>query len=176
MDRRDIIAKQITKYSIFVLSVFILYILQSTPGFLQIFGIKPVLIIPFCTSLAMLDETEQAGVVYLVGGLLCDLSAGRVVGGFSISLIIVCLAAVIAVKFIIKTTSRNFFYFAFGGMMFIYTIDFMFAFIMGGGYESLMPYYLKNVVGVSLYSALFTQIFYRFIDYINGRFMRFDAR
>ncbi len=176
MDRRDIIAKQVIKYGIFMFSVFVLYILQSTPGFLQIFGVKPVLIIPFCTSLAMLDESEYAGGVYLLGGLLCDLSAGRVVGSFSISLMLVCVAAVVAVKFIIKTTSRNFFYFAFSGMMFIYTVDFAFSFLMGGGYTYLLSYYLKNVVFISFYSAIFTQLFYRFIDYINGRFMRFDAR
>ncbi|MBQ3008565.1 MAG: hypothetical protein IJD80_03145, partial [Oscillospiraceae bacterium] len=77
MDRRKIIIKQIAKYSIFVLSIFILYIFQSTPGFLQFFGIKPVLMLPFCITLSMLDDTPQAGVVYLAGGLLTDLSCAR---------------------------------------------------------------------------------------------------
>ena len=68
MDRRDIYLRQVAKYGIFVLSVFVLYILQSAPGFLSIFGIKPVLILPFCVALSMLDESWQAGIVYIVGG------------------------------------------------------------------------------------------------------------
>ncbi len=176
MDRREIIIKQVLKYSIFVLTVFILYILQSTPGFLRILGIKPVFIVPFCTTLAMLDESEQAWYVYVVGGLLSDLSGGRIVGTFSIMLMIACLLAVIAVKFVIKPNSRNFYSFAFGTLIMMLSVDFMFSFLMGGSYSGKLIYYLKNVVLVSAYSAVFSQLFYRFIDFINLRFMRFDAR
>ncbi len=176
MDRREIVIKQVLKYGIFVLSVFILYILQSTPGFLRIFGIKPVFIIPFCTTLAMLDESEYAGIVYLFGGLMADLSGTRVTGTFSIMLVIACLMAVIAVKFIIKPTDRNLFFYAFGTMVVILTVDFMFSFIMGGRYTHKLIYYFKNVLLVSAYSALFSKPFCKFIDYINMRFLRFDAR
>ncbi len=176
MDRREIIIKQITKYGIFVFSVFVLYIFQSTPGFLQIFGIKPVFIIPFCTTLAMTDESEHAAVVYFIGGILTDLSRGRVNGTFAIMLLTACFLAVIAVKFVIKPTARNFFYYAFGSMVIMFTIEFIFSFIMGGMYTNKLLYYIKNVLLVSLYSAVFSNLFYRFIDFINMRFLRFDAR
>ena len=68
MDRRDIILKQTAKYRIFVMAVFVLYIFQSTPGFLSVFGLKPVFVLPFCIVLSMLDENWQAGFVYLAGG------------------------------------------------------------------------------------------------------------
>ncbi len=176
MDRREIIIKQIARYGILCLSVFILYILQSTPGFLSIFGIKPVLIIPFCITLSMLDESWQAGIVYLVGGLLTDLSCGRVVGTFSIQLLLVCLAGMIAVKFFFRPSRRNFYLFSFVSMALMLSVDFFFAYIMKGGYSSLFFFYFRNVVLVSAYSAVFSQLFYRFIDYISLRFMRFDAR
>ena len=63
MDRRDILLKQIAKYSIFAFAVFVLYILQSTPGFLSVFGIKPVFILPFCIVLAMLDDYDSGFVL-----------------------------------------------------------------------------------------------------------------
>ena len=88
MDRRKILLRQIAKYSIFALSVFALYILQSTPGFLSVFGIKPVFMLPFCVVLAMTDETWQSGIIYIIGGLLTDLSSGRIVGVYSILLLI----------------------------------------------------------------------------------------
>ena len=71
MDRRDIILKQTAKYRIFVMAVFVLYIFQSTPGFLSVFGLKPVFVLPFCIVLSMLDENWQAGFVYLADIISC---------------------------------------------------------------------------------------------------------
>ncbi len=176
MDRREIIIKQIAKYGILCLCIFILYILQSVPGFLRIFGIKPVLIIPFCITLSMLDESWQSGIAYLVGGLLTDLSCGRIVGTFSIQLLLVCVAGMIAVKFFFRPSRRNFYLFSFVSMTLMLSVDFFFSYIMAGDYSSLLVFYFRNVILISAYSAVFSQLFYRIIDFINLRFMRFDAR
>ena len=132
MDRRDIYLRQVAKYGIFVLSVFVLYILQSAPGFLSIFGIKPVLILPFCVALSMLDESWQAGIVYIVGGLLTDLSAGRVVGFFTILLLLCCFAGIISVKFFFKPNRRNIYMFSLLCMTVMFTIDFYLSYMFGG--------------------------------------------
>lgn len=176
MDRRKIIIRQVIKYSIFVLSVFVLYVMQATPGFLSLFGIKPVLILPFCITLSMLDETPTAGIVYLIGGLLTDLSCTRLVGTFTLMLIITCLCGIIAVKFFFRPSQRNFYLFSFISMMVMLSVDFFFSFIMGGRFTAKLGYYFVNVVLVSAYSAVFSLVFNRFIDYINLRFLRFDAR
>ncbi len=175
MDRKDILLRQIAKYGIFVLTVFILYILQSTPGFLSLFSLKPVFILPFCITLSMLDESWQAGIVYITGGLLCDLSCGRVVGTFTILLLLMCYLGIISVKFFFKPNRQNTVAFNFTAMMIMLTVDFFFSF-MFGGYSGKFIYYLKNVVLVSAYSAVFSILYYYFIDYINMRFVRFDAR
>lgn len=175
MDRKTIILKQIAKYSIFTISVFSLYILQSIPGFLQFFGIKPVFIIPFCITISMLDESWQAGIVYLIGGFLTDLSAGRVVGTFTLGLLLACLAGIIAVKYFFRQEKQNYYFFTFAAMVIMLTVDFCFSYIMTG-FSGKFWFYMKNVVILSAYSAAFTNIFYRFIDFINIRFMRFDAR
>ena len=175
MDRRDIILKQTAKYSIFAVAVFLLYILQSTPGFLSVFGVKPVFILPFCIILAMTDESWQSGIVYIIGGLLTDMSCGRVAGIFSILLLLVCFTAIVSVKFFFKPTLRNMYYYTFFAMAVMLSLDFFFSF-MFGGYTGKLIYYVKHVLLVSAYSAVFGIPFYFFIDYINGRFMRFDAR
>ncbi len=175
MDRKQIMMRQIAKYGIFVLMVFILYILQSTPGFLSIFGVKPVFMLPFCITLSMLDETWQAGVVYITGGLMTDLSCGRVPGTFTILLLLVCFGSMIAVKFFFKPNKQNIITFNFACMVFMLTVDFYFSF-MFGDYTGKLVYYMKNVLLVSGYSAVFSLLYYYFIDYINLRFVRFDAR
>ncbi len=175
MDRRKILFKQIAKYSIFVFAVFLLYILQSTPGFLSILGIKPVFILPFCMVLAMLDESWQTGIVYIVGGLVTDLSSGRIVGIYSILLLIACFMAIISVKFFFKPNMRNIYSYNFMAMVIMLSVDFFFSFMLGN-YTGKLLFYIKNVLFLSAYSAVFSIPFYFFIDFINARFMRFDAR
>ena len=176
MDRRKIIISQIAKYTILALSVFVLYILQSTPGFLNILGIKPVLMLPFCITLSMLDDTRYSYIVYVLGGMLTDLSCGRVIGTYTIMLTLICLLGIIAVKFFFRPSKRNFYLFSFIAMIIMLTIDFSISFTMTGIYTGKIIYYIKNVILVSAYSALFSLMFNVYIDYINLRFLRFDAR
>ena len=175
MDRRDIILKQTAKYLIFVMAVFVLYIFQSTPGFLSVFGLKPVFVLPFCIVLSMLDENWQAGFVYLAGGLLTDLSCGRVVGTFTILLLLCCFAGIVSVKFFFKPNLRNMYAYTLLSMVIMLSFDFFFSF-MFGSYTGKLMHYVRFVLLNSVYSAVFSIPFYFFIDYINGRFMRFDAR
>ena len=175
MDRRKILFKQVAKYSIFVLAVFLLYILQSTPGFMTVFGIKPVFMLPFCIVLAMTDETWPSLIVYITGGMLTDLSSGRIVGVYSILLMLMCFMAVLSVKFFFKPNLRNIYLYTFLAMVIMLSLDFFFSF-MYGHYTGKLFYYIKNVLIISGYSAVFSIPFYFFIDYINARFMRFDAR
>ena len=91
MDKRKVLIRKAAKYLIYAFAVFLLYILQSVPGFLKIFGVKPVFIIPFCVALSVYDEDWRAGFVYVFGGLLADLSSGRVAGYITIMLLICCV-------------------------------------------------------------------------------------
>ena len=175
MDRRKILLRQIAKYTIFAFAVFILYILQSTPGFLSFFGIKPVFMLPFCIVLAMTDETWQAGTIYIIGGLLTDLSSGRIVGIYSILLLLMCFMAIISVKFFFKPTLRNIYFYTLLSMILMLSVDFFFSF-MFGVYTGKLIYFVKNVLLVSVYSSVFSIPFNFFIDFINLRFIRFDAR
>ena len=69
MAKRKVLLRQILKYTVFAVIVFLLYILQSTPGFLSVFGLKPVFIIPFCVSLCILDDQWPVGIILIAGGL-----------------------------------------------------------------------------------------------------------
>lgn len=176
MDRRKIILAQVAKYGIFVFAVLVLYVLQCTPGFLKIFGIKPVFIIPFCVTLSMFDDTEWAVIVYVIGGLLSDMSSGRIAGFFTIFLLLACFSGMIAVKFFFKANPRNSVFFSFGAMVLILSLEFFFYVILTGTFSGKAIYYFRTVLLTSAYSAAFSRLFYYFINFIFERFPRFDAR
>ena len=175
MNTRKIIIEKIAKYALLSVCVFILYILQGTPGFLQIFGIKPVLIIPFCINLAMLEEEEYTLAVYIIAGLLMDLSAGRIVGMYTIPLIIACAVCTIMVKFIFQPNYRNTVALSFICTLAILTLDFFFGYILRG-YRGIFVLYLKNVILASAYSVVFSVPYYKLITAIQRRFVKFNAR
>ena len=51
------------KYLLYAGLVLLCYILQNTPGFLEIFGVKPFLVIPAVLAIAMF-EGEFVGALY----------------------------------------------------------------------------------------------------------------
>lgn len=176
MNSKKIALRDAAKYSLFTLIVFMLYVLQGTPGFLQIFGVKPIFLIAFCINLAMLDgESPKSMIIYIVAGFLFELSAGRLVGMYTLPLLVCCIAAAIAVKFFFKANYRNTCVFSLASMILILSIDFLFNYILPGHKGSGIVY-LKTVLLSSVYSIIFSPLYYKIIMVINEKFRRFDAR
>ena len=166
MERRRVIFRKTMKFLLFFLILTVLYILQSTPGFLRFFGVKPILVIPFCVVLAALNDDWTAFVIVVLGGLFTDLGSMRVAGYFTLMLLFVCVASMISVKFFFKATPRNAFFYSFVSMLVMLTLDFLFSYVMNG-YRGLWVVLLRNVVLLSRYSSLFAIPFYYLIDNIN---------
>mgnify|MGYP003376099003 CR=1 FL=1 len=80
------------KWLFYALLLFFCYIVQTTPGLLAIGPIQPVLVVPVCLAVAVL-ENELAGAVFgALAGLMWDLSASRISGFFGIILCVLCVA------------------------------------------------------------------------------------
>ena len=55
------------KHLIYCFGLIFCYVLQTTPGFLQIFGVKPFLVIPAVIAIAMQEGEFQTGALYGAG-------------------------------------------------------------------------------------------------------------
>ncbi|MEG0020620.1 MAG: hypothetical protein RR846_01340 [Oscillospiraceae bacterium] len=175
MNSRKIAFQTAMKYTVFGVFVFALYILQGTPDFLQIGGVKPIFLIGFCVNLAMLDESPYTIIIYILAGLLFELSASRIMGMITFPLIAMCVAQTIAVKFFFKANYRNTCGFSFLTMLVILSIDFVFNYLLHG-YRGIGIVYVKTVLLTSAYSTVFSPIYYKIITAVDAKFRRFDAR
>ena len=175
MNSRKLAIEKTIKYVLLCLVVFVLYILQGTPGFLSVFGVKPVLLIPFCIILSMLEEEGYAIIVYVMAGLLFDLSAGRIAGLYTIPLIIACIICMIMVKFIFKPNYRNSMAMSFISTFIILSLDFFFSYVLPG-HKGIFRIFFKTVFLCSVYSTLFSVLYYKLIVAIQDRFRRYNAR
>ena len=175
MNSRKLAIEKTIKYVLLCLMVFVLFILQGTPGFLNLFGIKPVLLIPFCINLAMLEEENYTLIVYVMAGLLFELSAGRIVGFYTIPLIIACVVCMIMVKYIFQPNYRNSMTMCFISTFMILLLDFFFSYILQG-YKGVFVIFFKTVVMCSIYSTAFSVLFYQIIVVIQSRFKKYNER
>ena len=175
MNSRKLAIEKTIKYVLLCLVVFVLFILQGTPGFLSVFGVKPVFLIPFCINLAMLEEENYTLIVYVMAGLLFELSAGRIVGLYTIPLIIACAISMIMVKFIFQPNYRNSMAMSFISTFVILSLDFFFNYIIQG-HKGIFIIYFKTVVLCSIYSTLFSVLYYKIISAIKAKFKKYNER
>ncbi|MBQ6897134.1 MAG: hypothetical protein IJN69_08015 [Oscillospiraceae bacterium] len=175
MNSRKLAIEKTIKYVLLCLMVFVLYILQGTPGFLSVFGIRPVFLIPFCIILAMLEEENYAIIVYVMAGLLFELSAGRIVGLYTIPLIIACMICMIMVKFIFQPNYRNSMAMCFISTFIILSLDFFFNYILPG-HRGIFIIFIKTVLLTSIYSTLFSVLYFKIIVAVQNRFKKYNER
>ena len=175
MNSRKIAIEKTIKYVLLCICVFVLYILQGTPDFLSILGVRPVFIIPFCVNLAMLEEENYKIIIYVIAGLLMEFSAGRIIGLYTIPLILLCTACSIIVQILIKPTYRNTVMMSFAVTFIILTVDFIFNYILPG-YSGSLIVFVKTVLLSSVYSMAFSILYYKTIIAIQTKFRSFNAR
>ncbi|MEF9984030.1 MAG: rod shape-determining protein MreD [Oscillospiraceae bacterium] len=95
------------KYTTYVLIIFITFILQNTPNFLEILGIKPNLLYICAVIIAMIEGEFIGGIFGIVAGMFCDLGSYNIFGFNTIFLLIVCVAIGLAVIYYIKNSKIN---------------------------------------------------------------------
>ncbi len=79
------------KYFAYSILIILLYVLQATPGLMpEIFGSKPLLLVPFALSVASVEEKIPSLVLGAVCGVLTDIASSGGIGYFAIALTLLC--------------------------------------------------------------------------------------
>ncbi len=81
----------VVRYFAYSLEYLLLFIIESTPGLLpEIFGGKPMLLIPAAITVALLENELPAMFFGTAAGIITDLAIGQSVGFFAFTLTVVC--------------------------------------------------------------------------------------
>ena len=64
--------RKVLKFSVYALIVFSAYIIQTTPGLFDFYGIKPILVLPACICIAVFEGEFAGGLFGFFFGLFCD--------------------------------------------------------------------------------------------------------
>ena len=72
--------KNSVKWLLYIFSLFLAFILQTTVGFFQVFGVKPIFILPVMVYISMFEGELAGAVIGIVGGLFWDTAADKLLG------------------------------------------------------------------------------------------------
>ena len=157
MDARKRTLILVAKQLCYALLLFAAYVLQTTPGFLTFFGVKPVLLVPTAICIAVLEGVFPGALWGAAAGLLWDIASGRTGGFFAIQLMALCFCCAALVALYLRDTPLNLSLLTGAVMLLVCSSDFLFSYLLHG-YSGLGWMYLRRVLPVVLLSAAVTAV------------------
>lgn len=153
------------KWLCYFVILFVLYIFQTTPGFMQVMGIKPILILPFVISVVVFEGEFYGAIFGAIGGLFLDISMGRLFGFFGLFLLVFCCLIGLLIIYLIRQNMVNTILITALAMAIILLLDYYFNFAMWG-YEHTHIILLKRILPTFCYSIIFSPLFYLLVKRI----------
>ena len=142
-------------YGLCALIFFFIYILQSTPGFLEFWTFKPLLLAACPVSLAVFEQ-EYAGALFgAFAGALCDLNANTYFGFNAIMFMLCGLVVGLLCEYLTQRNLRNCVCFTAAFLVLICTINYFFQLGIYN-YPNADFYWLKKTLGTVLPTLVLT--------------------
>lgn len=161
-----------SKWAVYGLLLLICCILQSTPGFFQIMGIRPLLILPIVIAVASFEAPLAAGIFGACGGLLWDLTADRLFGFQGFLLLVYCVAVSLMIEYYLRLRLLNYFWMALCVVLLHALIDFYFYF-SAWGYENVWQIFLQRNLPVTACTAAVSPVFYGIVYAIQKKYSKY---
>ncbi|MBC5788268.1 MULTISPECIES: rod shape-determining protein MreD [Clostridiaceae] len=160
--------RSVLKWVIYIVILFFLFILQTTPGFLEIMGVRPVFVLPYAVAIAMLEHERSAAAIGIVAGCLWDSATSRLFGTSVIILMVCCVTISLLVMYLVKSNVINNILFCLGTLVIYFLIDFVFGYLIWG-YSHMGLLLVRNILPTIGYSLLFSPIFFLIMQKIRRK-------
>ena len=162
---------RLQKMSIYALFLLLLYVLQSTPGFLEFWGVKPLLVLPLVVSIAMVEGELVGGLFGLAAGILCDSSAITIFGINSLIYMTACVAIGLLVIYYMQPSRLNSLIFTAIVLTCRQLFEFFFYYVMWS-YENISIILLRHMLPVVLLTLLTTPLMFWLVQNVHGYYRR----
>ena len=157
------------KYAAYALVMTLLYVLQTTPAFLEIFGVKPNLVIPAAVCVAMLEGEFAGGFYGVLAGVFCDVSGPAIFGFNAVLLLVACVAVGLAFLYLLRPCMINFVLLTFGALLARGLTDYLLNYYMWG-YDNVWMVLTYQILPGILYSAAVSPLVYYLYTWMGKKF------
>lgn len=151
--------KNIIKWVIYSLMLYVLLVLQTTPGLFEIKGVKPMLILPLAVFVAVF-EGEKGGLFFAIAtGILTDLASDKILGFTSIILSVCCIAIALLTIFLVRATLINCCVLCTVTLSIYCLLDYLFYYLIWG-YSGTFAILLRHYLPMVVYSAIISPLIF----------------
>lgn len=174
MDSRKRKLTVAAKHTCYILLMLLGYVLQTTPGLFTLWGIKPIWVVPLAVVISAY-EGEYIGALYgMLAGLFGELAAGRIIGSFSVMMILLCFLTGVSIALYLRRTVLNLSLLSGFCLLLIGSADFVFSYWLQG-YGAVSGVYFRQVLPTVIYSGACTFINVWLVKRIHAKFVYEDA-
>ena len=159
----------ILKYTIYALLVFFAGVLQTTPHFLEVFGVRPDLVVPLAVCIALFEDEVCAAAYGAFAGLVCDAGSFTVFGFNGLIVAFGCAAVALAMLYLMRQRLLNGMLLCAAVLTVRALLEYLFYFGIweyAGTTQLLWRTYLPSVI----YSTLTVGGYYFLVRGIRGKF------
>ena len=161
--------QKITKYFVYALIVFAAYILQTTPGFFDFYGIKPILVLPACICIAVYEGEFAGGLFGFFFGIFCDSTSETILGFNALLFLLICVATGLATIYLFRRSTLNILLICLGAVFLRSVLEYFFGFILFG-YENLTPFFYTEIAPQVVFSSVFFLPIALFFEWLHKKF------
>lgn len=147
--------RKVIKFSVYALIVFAAYIIQTTPGLFEFFGITPILVLPACICIAVFDGEFSGGLFGFFAGLFCDSTSETVFGFNALVFLVLCVLAGLSTIYIFRRSTMNVMLLCLGAVFIRSSLEFFFTFVLYG-YENLSAFFYTQIAPQIVLTAIFS--------------------
>ena len=147
--------RKIIKFTVYALIVFAAYIIQTTPGLFEFFGISPFLVLPACICIAVFEGEFAGGLFGFFAGLFCDSASETVFGFNALIFLVFCAAAGLATIYIFRRSTMNIMLLCLVAIFLRFVLEYFFMFVLFG-YEDLPAFFYTRIAPQIALTSIFS--------------------
>ena len=147
------------KYFSYIIFIILLFVLQTTPGFLTVLEIKPNFVIPAAVCIAMREGEFLGGLYGAFVGILCDLGGFNLFGLNAILLLIAGVACGLLTIYLLQPGLFNFLLLLAAVLLARGLLDYLLNFLMWG-YENVWMVLAYRILPGIAYSLVMAPLVY----------------
>lgn len=161
--------RKVLKFFIYALIVFSAYIIQTTPGLFDFFGIAPFIVLPACICIAVFEGEFAGGLFGFFFGLFCDSTSETVFGFNALVFLVFCVMAGLATIYLFRRSTMNIMLLCLGAVFFRSALEYFFGFILYG-YENLAPFFYTEIAPQIVLTSIFSLPFCLLFRWLHKKF------
>ena len=147
------------KYFSYIIFIILLFVLQTTPGFLTVLEIKPNFVIPAAVCIAMREGEFLGGLYGAFVGILCDLGGFNLFGLNAILLLSAGVACGLLTIYLLRPGLFNFLLLLAAVLLARGLLDYLLNFLMWG-YENVWMVLAYRILPGIAYSLVMAPLVY----------------